>query len=154
MGYEVVLASASTGTGVRRIKALLQNKQTVLAGQSGVGKSSLLNALQPGLGLRVGTVSTDSGKGTHTTRSANLLQLEFGGWVVDTPGLRQFELWDVIPEEVEGFFVEFPPFVTRCQFPDCSHTHEEGCNVKRAVLSGLISSERYASYCRILTDRD
>jgi ribosome biogenesis GTPase len=154
MGYEVLLTSATDGTGIARLKSLVREKQTVLAGQSGVGKSSLLNALQPGLGLRIAAVSADSRKGTHTTRAAHLLRLEFGGWVVDTPGLRQFELWDVIPEEVEGFFVEFRPFVTLCRFPDCSHTHEEGCGVKLATAGGLISPQRYASYCRILTDGD
>lgn len=152
IGYEVLLTSATAGTGLQRLRGLLAEKQTVLAGQSGVGKSSLLNAIQPGLELRVGSVSSDSGKGTHTTRAASLLRLESGGWVVDTPGLRQFELWDVIPEEVEGFFLEFRPFVTLCRFPDCGHTHEEGCGVKSAAAGGLISPERYASYRKILAD--
>ena len=126
----------------------------MLAGQSGVGKSSLLNALLPGLDLRVAEVAGSSRKGRHTTRSARLLPLDFGGWVVDTPGLRQFALWDVIPAEVEGFFVEFRPFVTRCRFPNCSHTHEQGCGVKLAVYSGLVASARYESYLRIFADDD
>ncbi len=152
MGYEVVFVSAMTSAGMDRLRFLLADKQTVFSGQSGVGKSSLLNALEPSLGLRVGAVSADSGKGTHTTRAAKLLRLGFGGWVVDTPGLRQFELWDIIPEEVEGFLVEFRPFVTHCRFPDCSHTHETGCAVKNATACGLISVERYNSYCRMLDD--
>ena len=100
----------------------------------------------------IGDVAADSRKGTHTTRAAQLLRLSFGGWVVDTPGVRQLELWDVISEEVEGFFVEFRPFVALCRFPNCSHTHETGCAVKQAVAAGLIATERYESYCRILED--
>lgn len=154
LGYEVVLTSAATGTGVSRVKRLLANRQTVVSGQSGVGKSSLLNAIQPELGLRVGQVSLDSGKGRHTTRTARLIELDFGGWVVDTPGVRQFELWDVAPGEVEGYFYEFHPFVALCRFPDCLHTHEDGCGVKQAVRDELISPLRYASYVRILTSDD
>jgi ribosome biogenesis GTPase len=152
MGYEVVFVSAATSAGLVRLRALLADKQTVFAGQSGVGKSSLLNALEPSLHLRVGAVSADSGKGTHTTRAAKLLRFGFGGWVVDTPGLRQFELWDIIREEVEGFFVEFRAFVAHCHFPDCSHTHETGCAVKQAAGCGLIAMQRYNSYCRMLDD--
>ena len=154
LGYEVVLTSVAESIGFSRLRTLLQGEQTVLAGQSGVGKSSLLNALLPGLDLRVAEVAGSSRKGRHTTRSARLLPLDFGGWVVDTPGLRQFALWDVIPAEVEGFFVEFRPFVTRCRFPDCSHTHEQCCGVKLAVYSGLIASARYESYLRIFADDD
>ena len=152
LGYDVVLTSAVSGIGLARLKMLLQDRQTVFAGQSGVGKSALLNAIQPGLELRVGEVSEWSRKGRHTTRRAELLPLDFGGWVVDTPGIRQMELWDVMPEEVEGFFVEFRPFVPKCKFPDCSHTHERDCGVKRAVACGLISQRRYESYCRIFED--
>ncbi len=126
-------------------------KATVLTGQSGVGKSSLLNAIQPGLGLRTATVSHDSGKGRHTTRVAELVPLECGGWVVDTPGIRQFQLWAVEAEEVEAYFVEFRPFVAYCKFPNCSHTHETGCAVLSAVSQGLISALRYESYTRILS---
>ncbi|HID22307.1 MAG TPA: ribosome small subunit-dependent GTPase A, partial [Planctomycetaceae bacterium] len=152
LGYDVVLTSAVSGAGLDRLRMLLQGRQTVFAGQSGVGKSALLNAIQPGLELKVGEVSEWSRKGRHTTRRAELLPLDFGGWIVDTPGIRQMELWDVLPEEVEGFFVEFRPFVPKCKFPDCSHTHESDCGVKRAVAHGLISPCRYESYCRILQD--
>ena len=150
LGYEVVLASATDGIGGEQLRAVLKGKETVLSGQSGVGKSSLLNLIQPGLGLKTSSVSEDSGKGRHTTRRATLMPLEVGGWVADTPGIRQFGLWDVIPEEVEGFFIEFRPFVTRCRFPDCTHSHERDCAVKEAVESHLISPLRYASYLRIL----
>jgi ribosome biogenesis GTPase len=125
---------------------MLRGRQTVFSGQSGVGKSSLLNALQPGLGLRVREVSETTQKGRHTTTTAQLLRLDFGGWVVDTPGLRQFQLWDIIPEEVEGFFPEFRPFVPLCGYPDCTHTHEDRCAVKNAVRRHWISARRYISY--------
>lgn len=154
LGYPTVLTSAATGAGLACLKQLLQGRQTVFAGQSGVGKSSLLNAIQPDLALQTKQVSAGSSKGRHTTRRARLLPLEFGGWVVDTPGIRQLELWDVIPEEVEGFFVEFHPFVAFCHFPDCSHTHEIGCRVKRAVNSGMISTTRYQSYLRIMSGQE
>jgi ribosome biogenesis GTPase len=149
LGYRVLLTSATSGRGIEALRELLTGRETVLSGQSGVGKSSLLNALQPGLELPVAEVVEETQKGRHTTSTARLIRLEFGGWVVDTPGIRQFELWDVIPEEVEGFFIEFRPFIARCKFPDCSHTHEDACAVKEAVAENLIAETRYESYLRI-----
>jgi ribosome biogenesis GTPase len=154
LGYEVILTSAATSTGIEELQRLLRGRETVTAGQSGVGKSSLLNAVQPNLRLETDTVSNWTRKGRHTTRMAVLHQLEFGGWVVDTPGIRQMQLWDVRPEEVEGFFIEFRPFVPRCHFPDCSHTHESGCAVKQAVDRDLISPVRYASYLKFMAGED
>jgi ribosome biogenesis GTPase / thiamine phosphate phosphatase len=154
LGYEIVLTSATAQTGIEELKHLLQGHETVAAGQSGVGKSSLLNALQPGLRLETGPVSAWSHKGRHTTRTAVLHRLDFGGFVVDTPGIRQMDLWAVRPEEVEGFFPEFRPFVPGCHFPDCSHEHEAGCAVKRAVDRDLISPVRYASYLKIISGAD
>lgn len=154
LGYETVLASAQTGAGLGHLKSVLRNRQTVVAGQSGVGKSSLLNAIQPELGLRTGEVSDWTRKGQHTTRNAELLDLHFGGWVVDTPGIRQMELWDVHPEEIEGFFIEFRPFVRFCKFPNCSHLREADCAVQAAVVRGLISAIRYESYCRLVIGDD
>jgi ribosome biogenesis GTPase / thiamine phosphate phosphatase len=151
LGYSVVLTSATAQIGIDELAYLLRGHQTVAAGQSGVGKSSLLNALQPGLRLETGPVSAWSQKGRHTTRTAVLHPLDSGGWVVDTPGIRQMDLWAVQPEEVEGFFPEFRPFVPGCHFPDCSHEHESGCAVKRAVGQDLISPVRYASYLRIMS---
>jgi ribosome biogenesis GTPase len=140
------LTSAATGQGLDRLRARLGGRQTVFSGQSGVGKSSLLNAIQPGLGLRVREVSDTNQKGKHTTTTAELIPLDFGGWVVDTPGIRQFELWDILPEEMEGFFIEFRPFVHLCAYPDCTHTHEDRCAIKDAVARRLISERRYTSY--------
>ncbi len=146
LGIPTLLTSATAGTGITRLRELLRGRQTVFSGQSGVGKSSLLNAIQPELGLRVCEVSETNQKGRHTTTTAELIRLDFGGWVVDTPGIRQFQLWDIIPEEVEGFFPEFRPFVPLCVFPDCTHTHEERCAVKRAVRRRQVSASRYESY--------
>ena len=154
LGYEVVLTSAETGVGISRLRQLLASRETVFAGQSGVGKSSLLNSIQPGLRLLTGEISSSTGKGRHVTRRTQLIELDGGGYVVDTPGIRQLALWDLIPEEIEGFFVEFRPFVALCHFPDCSHTHEEGCAVKRAVETELIHESRYASYLRIHAGED
>ncbi len=146
LGIPTLLTSAENGLGVAALKELLRGRQTVFSGQSGVGKSSLLNALQPGLGLRVREVSDVNQKGKHTTTTAELIRLEFGGWVVDTPGIRQFSLWQIRPEEMEGFFPEFRPFVPLCDFPDCTHTHEDHCAVKRAVERRQVSASRYHSY--------
>jgi ribosome biogenesis GTPase / thiamine phosphate phosphatase len=152
LGYPVIATSGLTGRGIPALRRLLAGKQSVFAGQSGVGKSSLLNALKPGLNIKTAQVSDWTRKGRHTTRRAILHDLDFGGWVVDTPGIRQFALWDVIPEEVEGHFIEFRPFVAYCKFADCTHEHEEGCGIKHAVAQGLIFASRYESYLRILHD--
>lgn len=154
LGYDVVLVSALQGACIARLRALLRGRQSVVSGQSGVGKSSLLNAVEPQFARHTKGVSADSGKGRHTTRVAEMLPLDCGGWVIDTPGIRQLELWDVIPEEVEGYFREFRPFVARCKFPDCSHQHEAGCAVRAAVEDHCISRTRYLSYVRIVTGDD
>jgi ribosome biogenesis GTPase len=146
LGVPTLLTSAKSEQGIEDLRVLLKDRATVFSGQSGVGKSSLLNAIQPGLSLRVRTVSEVNQKGRHTTTTAELIKLTSGGWVVDTPGVRQLELWDIIPEEVEGFFPEFHPYIALCAFPDCTHTHEERCAVKDAVSRRLISNRRYHSY--------
>ncbi|HEY1860931.1 MAG TPA: ribosome small subunit-dependent GTPase A [Gemmataceae bacterium] len=146
LGILTLLTSAETGQGIDRLRERLKGRQTVFAGQSGVGKSSLLNLIQPGLELHVREVSEANQKGRHTTTTAQLLRLEIGGWVVDTPGIRQFRLWDLSAGEAEGFFPEMRPFVPLCAFPDCTHTHEERCAVKRAVRLGRITEQRYTSY--------
>ncbi|HUY35154.1 MAG TPA: ribosome small subunit-dependent GTPase A [Pirellulales bacterium] len=149
MGYRVLLVSARTGFGVERLRRALAGRQSVVAGQSGVGKSSLLNAVEPGLGLLVAEVSSETQKGKHTTTTGRLLPLAGRGYVVDTPGIRQFQLWDVAPEEVAGAYRDLRPLVSRCGFPDCTHTHEAGCAVKDAVADGWLDARRYESYCQL-----
>ncbi|MEN1681803.1 MAG: ribosome small subunit-dependent GTPase A [Planctomycetota bacterium] len=157
LGYEVLLLSTVTGAGIDRLRRRVAGKETALTGQSGVGKSSLLNAIDPGLAIRVNTVSRDSQKGRHTTTTAELYPFGSGhfggkggrGFVVDTPGIRQFALWDVVPEEVPGYFREFRPYVSQCRYPDCTHTHESPCAVKDAVADGWIDARRYESYLQI-----
>jgi ribosome biogenesis GTPase len=149
LGYEVVPTSVADGRGLDRLRVALRSGTTAFSGQSGVGKSSLLNAIQPGLNLRVGEVSDWTFKGKHTTTNAELIRLGLGGYVIDTPGLRQFELWGVEPFELEGYFIEFRPYAPLCRFPDCSHTHERDCAVKDAVHFGQIHDGRYESYLKL-----
>jgi ribosome biogenesis GTPase / thiamine phosphate phosphatase len=151
MGYEVLLLSAKTGFGIERLRQSLAGRANVVAGQSGVGKSSLLNDIDPSFRLHVQPVSENTEKGKHTTTIARLLPLAGGGYVVDTPGIRQFQLWDVIPEEVAGYFRDLRPYVSQCRFPDCTHTHEDLCAVKNAVADGRLDERRYESYCHLLT---
>jgi ribosome biogenesis GTPase len=150
MGYAVFLVSARTGAGVDRLHRAMVGRESVVAGQSGVGKSSLLNAIDPDLHLRVESVSEETQKGRHTTSTARLLPLKDGGYVVDTPGIRQFELWDVSPQEVAGYFRDLRPYVSLCHYPDCTHTHEDGCAVKDAVALMRVDTRRYESYVQLV----
>ena len=148
LGYQSLLTSVVDGRGMEALRELLRGQTSVLFGPSGVGKSSLLNALDPELRLRVGTL-TDLQRGRHTTTTARLLRWVFGGYVVDTPGLRQFDLEDIEPEELEAYFVEFVELIKECRFPSCTHTHEDDCAIKAAVEEGRISIDRYESYCKM-----
>ena len=148
-GYQVVFVSATQGIGIEYLRSLLMDQDCVVCGQSGVGKSSLLNAIEPNLELRTGAVSSENQKGRHTTTAAQLVPLSLGGFMIDTPGIRQFQLWDVEPQEVDGFFRDIRPFVDRCRFPDCTHIHESPCAVKDAVADHLLDLRRYDSYCGI-----
>jgi len=149
IGYPVLYTSVVTGEGVDALREALRGKLSVLAGSSGVGKSSLLNAVQTGLGLRVKEVSEATGKGLHTTRHTELIPLEIGGYVADTPGIRGLALFDLEPTEVDAYYREIAPLVELCQFSDCTHTHEPNCAVRAAVEDGRVSAERYDSYLRL-----
>ncbi|GIW98570.1 MAG: putative ribosome biogenesis GTPase RsgA [Pirellulaceae bacterium] len=152
LGYRTLLTSAERGWAIDELREQVKNRRSVVTGQSGVGKSSLLNALQPGLQLRVAPVSTDNWKGKHTTTTAELIPLEFGGYLVDTPGIRQFELWDVVREEIAGLFRDIRPYVNYCRFPDCLHLQEVDCAVREAVADGRIDPRRYDSYAHMVED--
>ena len=154
IGYPVLYTSVVTGEGVEALRETLRGKLSVLAGSSGVGKSSLLNAVQAGLGLRVKAVSEATGKGMHTTRHVELIPLEMGGYVADTPGIRGLALFDLEPAEVDAYYREIGPLVAQCQFSDCTHTHEPHCAVLAAVADGRVSRERYESYLRLREEQE
>jgi len=153
MGYATVLCSAVTGVGLARLRHELAGRLTAIVGQSGVGKSSLLNALDPSLALRVAEVSRENEKGRHTTTTARLIPHTLGGAAggsfVDTPGVRQFQLWEIVPAEVPAAFRDLRPLANLCRFPDCSHTHELDCAVKHAVADGLLDTRRWESCCHL-----
>ena len=150
IGYGIILTSATTGEGIEAFKEALKGRVSVLAGKSGVGKTTLLNAVQPGLGLRVNEVSQATGKGKHTTTSLEMFALDFGGSVVDTPGMREFGLWDVDGSDLATLFPEMRPYIGRCRFgASCQHLHEPGCAIKEAVEAGDIDRRRYQSYLRM-----
>ena len=149
LGYKVIYASAVTREGVDELRKVLVGKISALAGPSGVGKSSLLNRVQPGLELAVQKVSTHKDRGKHTTVVRELFPLTEGGYVADLPGLRKLSLWDTEPEELDGYFPELRELVKHCQFNDCAHNEEPGCAVILAVEEGRVSVERYESYLRM-----
>lgn len=154
IGYTVVYTSARDGHGVDRVKELLVGKISVFTGPSGVGKTSLLNQLQPGLGRVVKEVNKASAEGTHTTRDSVLIKLTGEGfgtnsYLADTPGLRSLAIWDVEPEELDAYFREIADLVGSCRFGDCEHRNEPGCAVRKAVEQGEISRTRYVSYLKL-----
>jgi len=149
IGYRVIYSSTKTGAGIEELHDTLKNKLSALAGPSGVGKSSLLNAIQPGLGLAVNEVSTAVDKGKHTTVTRQMFPLVDGGYVADTPGWKSLALWDTEPEEMEAYFPELRDLVQDCQFSDCTHTHEPNCAVLAAVKEGRVNPERFDSFLRL-----
>mgnify|MGYP001603056761 CR=1 FL=1 len=152
IGYEVHYTSDESGEGVQRLFDAIKGKMSALTGPSGVGKSSLLNRMMPGLGLAVAHVSDATTKGRHTTTHRELFPIDVpeGGYVADTPGMRGLALWDTEPEELDGYFPELKELVEYCQFSDCTHqSHEPGCAVHAAVEEGTVHPERYMSYLRL-----
>lgn len=149
VGYPVLHVSAAQGIGIEALREQLSGQISIFTGPSGVGKSSLLNAIQPGLGQAIGAVSEKLTKGKHTTVNAELIPLQAGGYVADTPGIRTLAPWDVEPHELDGYFREFRPYVSECGFSDCTHLNEPGCAVIAAVERGEISPIRYDSYSRL-----
>ena len=154
IGYRVLYSSTKLKVGLEDLKNTLTGHVSALAGPSGVGKSSLLNAIQPGLGLAVNEISAAMNKGKHTTVTRQMFQLEGGGYVADTPGWKSLALWDTEPEEIDAYFTELRELVQHCQFSDCTHIHEPGCAVLAALKEGKIHPERYESYLRLRAGKD
>jgi ribosome biogenesis GTPase len=152
IGYPVVYASTVTGEGIDQLRAILSDRVTVISGPSGVGKSSLLNTILPGLNIQIGEVSEVLNKGKHTTRAAQLYGLPFGTdtFVADTPGIRELGLYEIDGQSLGFYFREFVPFIHDCRYPNCTHDHEPECAVRKAVESGVIAQDRYDSYLRLL----
>lgn len=153
-GYEVIDVSATEGEGVERVRELLRGRTTLLSGNSGVGKSTLAAAVEPGLDIRTGAISQSHGKGRHTTTYSTMYALSQGGYIIDTPGIKGFGLIDIEDAELAHYFPEMMRYLPHCRFYNCSHTHEPHCAVAEAVERGEIALSRYKSYLKILDDDD
>ena len=149
IGYPVLYTSAEKKIGIEELRELLKGKLSAFAGPSGVGKSSILNVMQPGLGIAVNEISAALNRGKHTTTHRELHPLKEGGYVADTPGWKSLALWDTEPEELDGYFPDIAPFVAQCRFSDCTHTHEPGCGVLPALENGEIHADRFDSFLRM-----
>lgn len=152
LGYRCFRTSALEGTGIDDVKALFKNKVSLLSGHSGVGKTALINAIEPGLLRKVGKISDYHQKGKHTTTFAEMLPLPDGGFIIDTPGIKEFGLVDFDKQEIAERFPEMRKLMHNCQFNNCTHVHEPGCAVKSALSKGLINQMRYQNYLSILND--
>jgi ribosome biogenesis GTPase len=149
MGYEIVFTSAKTGQGIAELRERLKEKISVLTGPSGVGKTSLLNKIQEGLGRVTNSISEFSQEGMHTTRDSALVKLDVGGYLADTPGIRGMSVWDVEPDELDAYFLDIAEFSPRCKFKNCTHTNEPKCAVLEAVEQGELSRRRYENFLEL-----
>lgn len=154
IGYECIVVSSVNGKNLEKVKELLQNKTTLIAGHSGVGKSTLINAIEPTLQLKTGEISAAHSKGMHTTTFAELHELSFGGFIIDSPGIKELGLVEMKKEEVGHYFPEIRERMNDCKFNNCLHVNEPKCAIKDAVESGEISEERYTSYLGILNGEE
>ncbi len=154
VGYPCLKTSANTGEGIDTLKGLLKDKTSLLSGHSGVGKSSLLNMIEPSLQLKTKEISAHHMKGQHTTTFAEMHPLSFGGYIIDTPGIREFGIIDIKDAELSHYFREMNPLIGSCRFNNCEHKGEPGCAILKAVDNGTISAERYQSYLSILANED
>ncbi len=154
IGYPCFRVSALEGSGMEELKQALDGKVTLLSGNSGVGKSTLINAIRPESNLRTGAVSKSHNKGTHTTTFSEMYPVEGGGYLIDTPGIKGFGTFDMEAVEVGHYFREIFTYSARCKYGDCTHRQEPGCAVRDAVEQGLISASRYASYLNMLDDKE
>ncbi len=152
MGYRVLRASAWSGDGIDGLRSLLAEGISVFTGPSGVGKTSLLNRIQPGLGRQVKSVGRVSEEGVHTTRDSALIRLDSGGYIADTPGIRSINVWDIEPDELDAYFVDIQPHVLDCKFGNCTHTAEPNCAVQKAVRAGKVERRRYRHYLELCAE--
>lgn len=154
VGYKCVAISAENGDGIDKLLGLLEGKTTLLSGNSGVGKSTLINKIVPGVNLRTSDISDSHNTGMHTTTFSEMIQLEKGGYIIDTPGIKGFGTFNMEPEEITGYFKDIFKFSRNCRFSNCTHTHEPGCAVLKAVEEHYIAQSRYQSYLSMLNDKD
>jgi ribosome biogenesis GTPase len=152
LGYVFFYTSVVTGQGVDQLISILKNRVSVVVGHSGVGKSSLIQKIEPDLNLRISETSEKTKKGKHTTSFVELFPLSFGGYIIDTPGIRELGLWDIYQNELRHYFIEFAEMQIDCQFNDCQHLNEPGCAVKKAMEQGKVFEERYKNYKNIFQD--
>ena len=152
IGYESFVISAKTGQNCDRLKAIMKDKMSMFSGHSGVGKSALVNRLDPNLNIRVGEISEVHEKGKHTTTFAQMYELGFGGYIIDTPGIKEFALYDMEKETLAQRFPEMRALMHECRFNNCTHLHEPHCAIKNAVEQGLIADWRYDNYCNMMDD--